>query len=97
MMTPPLCTWDFVVGRKLRVEGGGLLLNYQLLSTLLEGQSGSSKCYQRLQPGCVPEKRVIIDMNASVLSSRCSGSPRRTCDLSKEKAFGASSGPLRWQ
>lgn len=36
-------------------------------------------------------------MNAAVLSSRRAGSPRRTCNLSNGKAWGATAGPLRPQ
>lgn len=99
VMTPPLCTWDSVVGEE--IESGGRWPTWetgsQLALAAVARQSGCSQCSRHLPPGRVPAKRVISDMNAAVLSSRRAGSPRRTCDLSNAKAWGATAGPLRPQ
>lgn len=96
VMTPPLCTWDSVVGEEIERGGrrptGGLLPGLVLRRPPgLRVQSGSGGCASRRAFALArePAERVVSpDMNASVPSSRCAGSPRRTCDLSNEKAFG---------
>lgn len=99
-MTQRLCTWDFEVGRKLGVEGGGL--DPQLFvffhAAVLGSLCSSSQCYQHLRTGALPGKRVTYDLNASVPFSRFSGNLQYGDAISSnEKGFGASSGLLGLQ
>lgn len=79
MMTRRLCTWGFSgAGRKLGVEGGGL--DRQALRSPSRGGAWESIGLQSvvissLRAGSLPGKRVICDLNVSVLSSRFVGNP----------------------